>query len=150
MQSHEKVEKKEPSWSPWGFKKKKSPLLPCREEPTEDKWQTGMAWAQGRRNEEHKRGLYPGGGAKVICSHITNGTCEVFEGSLLGFHSQHVVRSWHYWSSWSLVDVRICIKLSVVSLAPRTVDPTQEFNKLKWSDIKCSGWHMHIYTNTNI
>ena len=23
MQSHEKVEKKEPSWSPWGFKKKK-------------------------------------------------------------------------------------------------------------------------------
>lgn len=92
MQSHEKAEKKGASWSPWGFKKKKNhpcyhveKNLPCREEPTEDKWETGMAWAQGGRKEEHKRGLYPGGGAKWFAHTLQMGRVKSLKDDYLVF-----------------------------------------------------------------
>lgn len=67
------------------LKKKKSPLLPCREEPTEDKWETGMAWAQGGRKEEHKRGLYPGGGAKWFAHTLQMGRVKSLKDDYLVF-----------------------------------------------------------------
>lgn len=57
--------------------------------------------------------------------------CDGFQGILLGFHPEHVIELWHHCTNWNPADVRIWMKLSFVSLAPRTVDPTLELNKLK-------------------
>ena len=61
------------------FSKKNHPCchveknLPCREEPTEkNSGRQGWLELKAGEMESVKRGLYPGGGAKVICWHITN------------------------------------------------------------------------------